>query len=127
MGRFGEELVERVERAVDRTIRMTLALPRNAAGTEIGRQVVRSAGSVGANLHEAQACMSRKDFTHKVSLSLREARETLYWMRRIERAGLLKAVRLASLLAEWDELVAILTSIQVRLRRRTKGDVGTET
>jgi four helix bundle protein len=126
MSRFGEQLVERVERAVDRTIRMALALPRNVAGSEIGRQVVRSSGSVGANLEEAQACTSRKDFTHKLSLSLREARETLYWMRRIENARLLKANRLAELTAEWDELVAILTSIQAKLRRRLKGDVETE-
>lgn len=120
MGGFGEELVERVERAVDRTIQMALAMPRNVAGAEIGRQVVRSSCSVGANLEEAQACTSRKDFTHKLSLSLREARETLYWIRRIERNGLLTASRLGNLMTEWDELVAILMSIQSKLRSRNR-------
>ncbi len=118
MGRFGKDFLERIEQAVDRTIQMALALPNNAAGWEIGRQVIRSSGSVGANLEEAQGTLTRKDFTHKVSLALREARETLYWMRRIERNKLLPAKRLGGLKSEWDELVSILTAIQRKLRLR---------
>lgn len=116
MTRFGVDLIERVELAVDRTIQMALALPHNVAGWEIGRQIVRSSGSVGANLEEAQATLTGKDFVHKVSLSLREARETLYWARRIERNGLLPANRLVDLMNEWDELVAMMTSMQKKLR-----------
>lgn len=108
------DLLERIENAVDRTIQMALALPRNVAGQEIGRQVIRSSGSVGANLEEAQATVSRKDFTFKVSISLREARETLYWIRRIDNNKLLPTKRLAELMAEWDELVAIMTKVQKR-------------
>lgn len=118
MGRFGEDLLEHVERAVDRTIQMALAMPNNPAGWEIGRQVIRSSGGVGANLEEAQASLTRKDFTHKVSLCLREARETAYWMRRIERNKLLPAKRLADLANEWNELVSILTAVLKRLRSR---------
>ncbi len=117
MGGNERDLLGRVERAVDRTIQMVLALPRNVAGQEIGRQLVRSAGSVGANLEEAQACLTRKDYLYKVSLSLREARETLYWIRRIERNRLLPEERLTSLADEWDEIVAILTATQKKLRR----------
>lgn len=110
-------LLERVEIAVDRTMQMALALPRNVLGQVIGRQIARSSGSVGANLEEAQAVLTRRDYVHKVSLSLREARETLYWMRRIERNELLSPRRLGKLREEWDELVAILTSTQKKLRR----------
>lgn len=116
MGRFGDDLIERVERAADRTIQMVLALPNNPAGWEIGRQVVRSAGSVGANIEEAQAVLTRKDFTYRMSVALREARETLYWIRRIERNDLLPGNRLADLRSEWDELVSILTTSQKKLR-----------
>jgi four helix bundle protein len=116
MGQFGNDLMERVERAADRTIQMSLALPNNAAGWEIGRQIVRSAGSVGANIEEAQAVLSRKDFTYRMSVALREARETLYWMRRIERNQLLPASRLADLRSEWNELVSVLTASQKKLR-----------
>ncbi len=116
MGEGRADLLERVEFAVDRTIQMALALPRNVAGQEIGRQVVRSAGSVGANLEESKACLSRKEYVFKVSIALREARETLYWIRRIERNELLSVDRLASLRDEWNEIVAMLTSTQKRLR-----------
>ena len=112
------DLLVRVERAVDRTIQMALVLPKNVAGWVIGRQIVRSSCSVGANLEEAQAVITRKDYTNKVSLSLREARETLYWMRRIENNNLLPARRLLSLNTEWNALVAILTTTQKNLRGR---------
>jgi len=118
MGQFGEDLLERVERIVDRTLQMALALPHNALGWEIGKQVVRSAGSVGANLEEAQAVLTSKEFTHKLSLSLREARETLYWIRRIEKNELIPANRLAELQTEWNEIVALLTTIQRKMRSR---------
>ena len=117
MGQFGDDLIDRVERAADRMIQMVLALPSNPVGWEIGRQVVRSAGSVGANLEEAQAVLTRKDFTYKISVALREARETLYWMRRIERNELLPAGRLADLRSEWDEIVSVLTASQKKLRK----------
>jgi four helix bundle protein len=119
MGRFGDELVERVEKAVDRTIQMVLALPNNVAAWEIGRQVIRSAGSAGANLEEGKGSISRKDFVHKFSLSLRESRETLYWIRRIDRNKLLPTKRLIDLRREWDEIVAIMTTILKKLRRGT--------
>lgn len=117
MGRFNDDLFPRVERAVDRVIQMALALPGNAAGWEIGRQVIRSAGSVGANLEEAQAVLSSKDFLHKLSLALREARETLYWMRRIEANELLPVHRLGELKSEWNEIVAMMTAAQRKLRK----------
>ena len=110
------DLLDRVELVVDRTIQMVLALPRNVAGQEIGKQVIRSAGSVGTNLEESKATLTRKEYTQKVSISLREARETLYWIRRIECNDLLPCKRLADLKKEWDELVAIMTTMQKKLR-----------
>jgi four helix bundle protein len=118
VGRFALELQERVEKAADRTVPMALALPNNVAGWVIGRQIIRSSCSVGANLEESMAVLTRKDYTNKVSISLRETRETLYWMRRIESNRLLPAKRLMPLKAEWDELVAILTAAQKKLRGR---------
>lgn len=111
-----QDLLARVEAAVDRTIQMALALPHNVAGQEIGRQVTRSSGSVGANLEEGKATLTRKEYTQKLSISLREARETSYWLRRIKNNELLPAQRLADLRQEWDELVAILTTIVKKLR-----------
>ena len=118
MGYATADLLARVEEAVDRTIQMAMALPSNGAGAVIGRQIVRSSGSVGANIEEAQPVITRKDYTNRISLSLREARETLYWMRRIENNKLLSATRLGSLKTEWNALVGILTATQKNLRRR---------
>ena len=116
MEKIGEKLLVRVEQAVDRTIQMALALPRNIAGQEIGRQIIRSSGSVGANLEEAQATISKPDFTFKVSLVLRESRETLYWIRRIEANTLLPVKRISPLKSEWDEIASIMTKVQKTLR-----------
>ena len=115
-----EEMLARVEKIIDRTIQMAIALPRNVAGQEIGRQVIRSSGSVGANLEEGRGALSRNDYTFKVSLALRESRETLYWIRRIESNKLHPAARLAPLRTEWNEIVAILTRAQIGLRRGTE-------
>lgn len=74
MGRFALDLLERTEKAADRTIQMALALPNNVAGWVIGRQIIRSSCSVDANLEESLAVLTRKDYTHKTSIALREAR-----------------------------------------------------
>jgi len=67
------EFAKRIVKLVDR-------LPRTLAATEIGRQMLRSGTSVGANMQEADAAESRSDFIHKVSIALKEARETRYWL-----------------------------------------------
>lgn len=117
MSKFGDELIERVEAIVDRTIQMALVLPNNAAGWEIGRQIIRSSGSVGANLEESQAASSRKDFANRLGISLREGRETQYWIRRIENNKLLPANRLTGLKKEWSEIVAMMTTIKRKLSK----------
>src|SRR5687768_13001207 len=106
------ELLQRIENVVDRTMQMALVLPRNILGQVIGRQIVRSSGSVGANLEEAQAVITRKEYTCKISISLREGRETLYWIRRVENNRLLPTKRLEKLKTEWNEIVAIFTAMQ---------------
>ena len=53
----------------------------------LGRQLLRSGTSIGANTEEAQAGQSRADFINKYSIVLKEARETLYWLRLLRRTG----------------------------------------
>ena len=57
------------------------------AGIEVGRRVVRSATSIGANVEEADAAESKRDFVHKMSIAHKEARETRYWLRIVGKAG----------------------------------------
>jgi four helix bundle protein len=84
---------------------------------DISRQATAAATSVGANLEEADAAQSRADFVSKCNISLKEARETRYWLRLLAR--FLPPKRLAELVAESTELIAILTTIVKKSRERT--------
>ena len=78
---------------------------------EIASQLLRSGTSIGANVEEALAGQTRKDFVAKMSIASKEARETNYWLRLIKDAGLFDKQHLQKLISESDELVKILTSI----------------
>lgn len=77
---------------------------------QLGAQLVRSGTSVGANYEEAKAAHTRREFACKMSLVLREARETHYWLRLISASGLMPPEDLREVVAEADELVAIFTT-----------------
>ena len=78
---------------------------------EISAQLIKSATSIGANVEEALAGQSRKDFIAKMSLASKEARETNYWLRLIYDSELVSRENLEPLVADSEELVKILTSI----------------
>ncbi|MGX1930340.1 four helix bundle protein [Flagellimonas sp. 2504JD4-2] len=73
-------------------------------------QLLRSATSIGANVAEAGAGLTKKDFTHKMSIASKEARETRYWLRLLNESDLI-AVDLSSFLNEIDQIIKILTKI----------------
>ena len=89
-------------------------------GRILGRQLLRSGTSVGANVEEAQAAQSTADFINKCSISLKEARETNYWLRLLEASGQYTSNDLRLLVRESDELARILGSIIVRTKNRRK-------
>ena len=76
----------------------------------ISRQILRSGTSIGANVEEALAGQSKKDFTAKMSISSKEARETKYWLRLLKQSEL-TSIDVNSLILDNDELIRILTSI----------------
>jgi len=94
-----------------------MSLPNNGVAWELSRQLVRSAGSVGANIEECKGAISKPQFRHKVSISLAEARETLYWINRVANGELLPRKRLTNLIKEADEIVSVLTTILKNSRR----------
>jgi four helix bundle protein len=73
---------------------------------------------VGANLEEAKAGQSKADFHAKLRIALKEARESHYWLRLIGESGAVRAERIASLIQEANELVAILTTIAKKANPR---------
>jgi four helix bundle protein len=81
-------------------------------------QLVRAATSVGANLEEAKAASTRREFIRFVEISLREARETHYWLRIAIAVKLTPVTTLQPLLEESDQLIRILTVIVLNTKRR---------
>jgi len=79
-------------------------------------QLFRAGASVGANLEEAKAAYSRKEFASKTAISLKESREANYWLRVAEAKSMGSQSRRAHVLRESNELVAILTSCLKRLQ-----------
>lgn len=76
----------------------------------ISKQLLRSATSIGANIEEADAGYSKKDFTAKMSIASKEARETRYWLRLIKYGDLIK-LNVDDYLEKVDELIKLLTAI----------------
>lgn len=76
----------------------------------ISNQILRSGTSIGANVEEALAGQSKRDFTAKMSISSKEARETKYWLRLLKESELTN-LDVNSLILDIDELIRILTSI----------------
>lgn len=76
----------------------------------ISKQLLRSATSIGANIEEADAGYSKKDFTAKMSIASKEARETKYWLRLLKFSEL-TCLNVDNYLDDIDELVKLLTAI----------------
>jgi four helix bundle protein len=112
------DIVERTFRFAVRIVKLANALPRTTAGAVVARQVMRAGSSVGANVEEAQAASSSKEFSRRMEVAQAEAREALYWLRLIAESELIAKGRLVQLIGEADELVRILTTIARRARKR---------
>ena len=79
--------------------------------TVLSKQVLRSGISIGANVCEALQAYSTADFIAKLNISLKEAFETDYWLRLLNRTGYIEDNQFSSIVADCQELIRILTSI----------------
>ena len=77
----------------------------------LAQQLLRSGTSIGANVQEAQAGQSRADFISKYNIALKEARETLYWLRLLDASGELSNGSCQALLSEAGEIARVIASI----------------
>lgn len=118
MSAFGKDLCERVRLFAVAVIRLSTVMPRNAAGWEIARQMVRSSNSIAANLEEAQGCITSPDFLYKVNLARKEARETHMWLRNTKDSQLITNQEIDRLITEANEIVSILVSSVKTLQRK---------
>jgi four helix bundle protein len=95
------------------------ALPRTVANQEDARQLVRASGSVGANYREANEALSKKDFSLRIRISRKEAKESSYWLRLIRETNALSETCEADrLITEAGELTKILSAIAAKASQR---------
>ena len=84
----------------------------------ISKQLLRSATSIGANIFEANYAFSNKDFVHKLTISRKEANESIYWLKLLKLSKYLEELEVDNLLKQCDEIMRILTaSIQTARKR----------
>lgn len=93
-----------------RTVRLSRHLHDERHEYVLSKQVLRSGTSIGANVEEANQAQSRRDFVHKLSIALKEATETNYWLRLLRDRETLDKRVAESLLHDCEEIQKILTA-----------------
>jgi len=115
-----EQMKARTKKFALRVIRLVESLPRSRTADTIGRQLLRSGTSVGANYRSACRAKSPADFASKMGIVEEEADESIYWMELLVEGEIVKATRLGPLMKEADEIVAIAVSSIKTTRRARK-------
>ena len=98
-----------IDFAVD-VIHVVEALPNSKAPNHIANQLVRSGTSPAPNYAEARSAESRRDFVHKMKDALKELRETLVWLKVINKKRYCEAETMKAAMKENDELISIFVS-----------------
>lgn len=112
------DLRDRTTNYALRVVRMYSNLPKTTVAQTIGKQVLRSGTSVGAQFRESQRAKSDADFINKLESCLQEADESAYWLELLVRSGIVTANKLEALRKETDEIIAILVTIVTKVKKR---------
>src|ERR1043166_6625185 len=111
-----KDLEQRPERFALSVIKFVACLRRNRETDVLGRQLLRSATSVGANYREANRAVSRADFANRIGIAQKEAAETQYWLELLIDSGLSDTAAAGKIHKESSELLAIFASIGKKLK-----------
>ena len=113
-----QQFKQRTKQLALRIIRLVEVLPKTSTAQVIGKQVLRSGTSVGANYRAACRAKSTPDILHKLAIVEEEADETLYWLELLVEAELVPEAKLKSLMNEVDEIIAMIVSSIKTIRDR---------
>ena len=105
-----EEMKVRTKAYANRVVKLCSALPNNWIPQTLGKQLLRSGTSVGANYRAVCRAKSNSDFINKLRIVEEECDESLFWMELLVDNGLVKPSRLADLMKEANEILAIIVS-----------------
>ncbi len=114
-----DELKARTKTYALRVIRLVAALPTSLTARRMGDQLLRSGTSVAANYRAAARAKSRADFISKLGTVEEECDESLFWMELLHESGLIAARRVQSLMAEGNEILAIVVA-SIRTAKQNK-------
>ena len=117
---FGKLLEEKCMNFSIRIIGLCKFLTEEKHEYRIADQMFRSGTSIGANVAEAQCAISKSDFIAKLYISLKEANETLYWLRLLQRTQFINNRQFESVNNDCEELKRMLVSITKKMT--DKGD-----
>lgn len=102
-----------------RIIRFSRYLISEKSEYIISKQLFRSGTSIGANVRESRNAQSSSDFVHKLSIALKEADETAYWLELLVESDTISKSQFTSLFNDLEEIIAILTSIIKTMKNKT--------
>ena len=103
-----------VEKSLDfaiRIVKLSRYLRAKKKEYVLSKQILKSGTSIGANIAEAQRGQTKADFVAKMSISLKEANETMYWLMLLYRTDILTTTEYESLYKDLDEILSLLTAI----------------
>jgi four helix bundle protein len=113
-----QEFKDRTKKLALRIIALTESLPNTTAAKVIGRQILRSGTSVGANYRAACRAKSTADLINKLSIVEEEADESLYWLELLIEAEIIKEAKLTQLINDMNEVVSMTVSSIKTLRSK---------
>ena len=99
-------------------VRLYTSLPKSTEAQVLGKQVLRSGTSVGAHYREGHRAKSDADIVNKFGILLQELDDTDFWLDLLVKADIVPAVKVASLIKETNELIAIFTTIVTKIKKR---------
>ena len=105
-------IIEKTDKFADRITKMYRYLSERRLGDkDMLKQIVRSGTSIGANVSEGQFAQTKPDFLTKMTIALKEANETRFWLKRLYSYGSLNEKEFESIMSDNEEIISILTTI----------------
>ena len=116
-------IINKTDRFADRITKMYKYLSEKRLGDkDMLKQIVRSGTSIGANVSEGQFAQTKPDFLTKMTIALKEANETRFWLKRLYSYGSLNDKEFASIISDNEEIISILTTITRTTKENLRND-----
>ena len=120
--KYQNDLRDRTKKFALRIIRLSSSLPSGREVDVIGKQIIRSGTSVGAQFREAYRAKSKADYISKIKGSIQELDETQYWLELLIESKIIEEKLLLPLIQEAEELLAIITTIIRKVKEKSASE-----